>query len=140
MATIPKRVVVDNGTGGVLKYGRTDFTGQFNPAIETQYDLDDSANFVDGVPAYYHKVVGTLLQEMTAPEKAAVDVYRDAKETEQLRFIPVVAKVVPNLAALPVPPPQVGVIVGVQNIAGSRGIVISTGADYLVFVSDGTHP
>jgi hypothetical protein len=140
MATIPKRAVVDNGTGGVLKSGRSDFTGQFNPAIETQYDLLDIAEYVSGVPFYYHKVVGGMLIEMTPGEKSAVDTYRDSRKTEQLRFIPVVGKVVANLAALPVPPPQSGVIVGVQNIGGSRGFVLSTGTDYLVFVSDGTHP
>lgn len=140
MSTITKRAVVDNGTGGVLKSGRTDFAGQFNPALETQYDLLDTAQYVDGVPFYYHKVVGGLLVEMSAGEKAAVDTYRDTKQTEQLRFISVVGKVVPNLAALPVPPPQSGVIVGVLNIGGSRGFVMSTGSDYLVFVSDGIHP
>lgn len=140
MATIPKRAVTDNGTGSILRFGRTDFAGQFNPALETQHDLLDTAEFVPNVPPYYHKVVAGLIQEMTAGEKTAVDVYRDAKETEQLRFISVVGKVVPNLAALPVPPPKSGVIVGVQSIAGSRGFVISTGTDYLVFVSDGTHP
>lgn len=140
MATIPKRAVTDDATGSIIKYGRTDFTGQFNPAIETQHTLDDAAQWVPNVPTYYHKVVGILVQEMTPVEKAAVDVYREDKETALLKFPVVVTKVVPNLAALPVPPPKMGVIVGVQSIGGSRGFVISTGADYLVFVSDGTHP
>lgn len=140
MATIPKRCVTDNGTGSVIKFGRTDFAGQYNPAIETQHTLDDSALWVPGVPPWYHKVVGTLLEEMTPGEKAAVDVYRDLKKTEQLRFPVVITKIVPNLAALPVPPPKMGVLVGVANIAGSRGFVISTGSDYLVFVSSGTYP
>jgi hypothetical protein len=140
MALIPKRVVTDNGTGAVIKYGRTDFTGGFNPAIETQHTLDDTANFTVDVPNYYHKVVGTLLQEMTPAEKTAVDAYLDAKETALLKFPAVVQKIVPNLAALPVPPPKMGVIIGVTNISGSPGIAISTNVNYIVFQSDGVHP
>lgn len=137
---MPKICVTDNGTGGVIKYGRTDFTGTFNPAIETQHILDDLAQFVEGVPTYYHKVVANLLEEMTAPEKAAVDVYRENKELNELKFPAVVQKIVAVLGDLPVPPPKMGVIIGVQNIAGSPGIAISTNTNYIVFQSDGVHP
>lgn len=137
---MPKICVTDNGTGGVIKYGRTDFTGTFNPAIETQHILDDLAQFVEGVPTYYHKVVANLLEEMTAPEKAAVDTYRENKQLNELKFPTVVQKIVAVLGDLPVPPPKMGVIIGVQNIAGSPGIAISTNTNYIVFQSDGVHP
>lgn len=135
-----KYALTSNLTGSVRRYGVTDFTGTFNPADFTQYVLNDSTSFVSGVATYYHKVVAGDLVEMTAPEKAAVDDEIDARHVNELKYPSVVQKVVPNLAALPVPPPKMGVIVGVQNIGGSRGFVISTGVDYLVFVSDGTHP
>lgn len=140
MSTIPKRAVVHNTTGAIIKSGRTDFTGQFNPVDFTQYVLSDSAEFVEGVPYYYHKVVGADIVEMSAGEKTAVDVFLDAKKTEELRFITVVAKIVPNLAALPTPPPKAGVLVGVESIAGTPGFVISTNTNYIVFQSDGVHP
>lgn len=135
-----KYAVTSNLTGSVRKYGVTDFTGTFNPADFTQFVLNDSTSFVPGVATYYHKVIAGDLVEMTAPEKAAVDTEIDERHTAQLKYPAVVQKIVPNLAALPVPPPKMGVIVGVQSIAGSRGFVISTGVDYLVFVSDGTYP
>lgn len=140
MTTLPKQCVTDNATGMILRYGRTSFAGQFNPGTETLHTLDESAMFVSGVPPYHHKVVGTLVEEMTGPEKTAADSERENRRIANLKTGAQIKITVPNLAALPIPPPKIGVIIGVANIAGNPGIAISTASNYIVFVSSGVHP
>lgn len=135
-----KNVVTSNLTGAVYKYGYTDFTGQFNPADFTQITLDPTAQFVENVPKYYHKVVGLLLQEMTALEKAAVDTEREAYQDSKLAGAARIGKKFPNLAALPVPPPAAGLLVAIENVAGSWAFAFSTTTGYIVFTSDGVYP
>lgn len=138
--SLPKRVVTSNATGAVYRWGRTDFTGQFNPADYTQHPLDETATWVPGVPTYYHKVVGVILEEMTAPEKAAVDTERTEIERAKLKGAARIKLKVPALANLPVPPPERGYLVAVESIAGTPGFAVSTASKYIVFVSDGEYP
>lgn len=140
MATITKRVVTSNTTGAVYRWGRTDFTGQFDPADYTQVDLLEAAQWVPGVATYYHKVVAGLLEEMTVGEKAAVDTEREAISDAKLEGAATIGKKFANLAALPLPPPKAGLLVAIENIGGSWGFAYSTNTGYIVFVSDGVYP
>lgn len=135
-----KNVVTSNLTGAVYKYGFCDFTGEFNPADFTQITLDPTAQFVEGVPKYYHKVVAFLLQEMTVAEKAAVDVEREAYQDAKLEGAARIGKKFPNLAALPVPPPAPGLLVAIENVAGNWAFAYTTTTGYIVFTADGVYP
>lgn len=65
--------VTDNATGAVLKYGYTDFIGDYDPATQTIVALAEESLPVTGVPLYYQKIVSGLFVEMTDAEKEAVD-------------------------------------------------------------------
>lgn len=140
MSTIPKRVVTSNTTGAVYRSGRTDFTGQFDPGDYTQQDLLEAAQWVPGVETYYHKVVAGLLEEMTAPEKAAVDAERNDISDSKLEGAATIGKKYNQLSDLPVPPPKAGLLVAIENIGGSWGFAYSTTTGYIVFQSDGVYP
>lgn len=137
--TILKRVVYDNATGAIIKFGRTDFTGMYDTGTETMVVIDDASQWVEGVEVHHHKVAGNSVAEMNAAEKSAVDSYLEAKKLSTLNMRSSITRVVPNLAALPTPPPNSGVFVGVNDIGGSPGFVVSRNTDYMVFVSTGIH-
>jgi len=140
MADITKRVVTSNATGAVVKWGRTDFTGQFDPADFTQHDLNDSAHWIPGVLKYNHKVVTGELVEMTTLEKAAADTEHQEIADDKLEGAAKIGKKFPNLAALPMPPPGAGYIVAIENVGGSWGLAYSTPTGYIIFQADGTYP
>lgn len=137
---ILKRAVTSNATGAVHKYGRTDFAGQFDPGSFTQLDLVDGAHLVDGLPLYHHKVVAADLVEMTGPEKAAADAEHEAELVERLAGAARVTLKVASPAALPVPPPGPGYLVGIENVSGSPALAISTATGYIIFLASGTYP
>lgn len=135
----PKRVVTSNATGAVIKYGRTDFTGQFDAGAYTQYTLNEDAHFFAGIEIYHHKVVSAELVEMTAGEKTAATAEHEALLLARLQGCARITIKVPNLAALPGPPPAAGYIVAVEDISGTPGIVVSTATNYQVFLRDGAY-
>jgi hypothetical protein len=65
--------VTDNATGAVIKWGFTDFVGDYDAATQSVVALNDGAVPVEGVPLYYQKVVTGDFVEMSAAEKSAVD-------------------------------------------------------------------
>lgn len=138
--TIPKRAVTSNTTGAVYRYGRTDFTGQFNPADYSQQNLNDSAQWTPNVPPYYHKVVAGDLVEMNATEKQAVDTEREVLDDEKLKGAARIGRKYPDLISLPVPPPGPGLLVAIENVGGSWALAYSTASGYIVFQASGTYP
>jgi len=133
-----KRVVTSNTTGGVYKYGRSDFTGQFNPAVFTQFVLADEAQFVNGIKPYYHKIVAGLLVEMTPAEKLAVDTERESIAQSKLEGALRITRQFPNVAALPIPPPGPGYVVAVANMGGTHGLAYSTNGGWSLYQQTGS--
>lgn len=135
---ISKRAVTSNTTGAVHKYGRADFTGTFDAGDYTQYTLNESAEFVQDVPPYYHKVVAGDLIEMSAGEKAAVDTELEEIAQELYKGSARVTVQFPNETALPSPTGGKGFIVGVADIDSSGpGLAISTDSNWYLFKNDG---
>lgn len=135
---ITRRAVTSNSTGGVYKYGRSDFTGTFDPADYTQFDLNDATAFTAGIPPYYHKVVSGDLVEMSVAEKLAVDSELETIAQEQYKGSAQVTVQFPTEAALPSPTGGKGYIVGVANIGGTGpGLAISTNNNWYLFHNDG---
>lgn len=71
-----RAAVIDTALTYVKRHGYCDFSadGSFDPGTETQETLTTDDNAPDGVPLYYLKVSAGVMVEMTAPEKAAIDV------------------------------------------------------------------
>jgi hypothetical protein len=71
-----KNAITSAALGYLKRWGFCDFTGDgsFDPGTEIQQAINDEASPPSGVPNYYVKVAAGLLVEMTAPEKAAIDV------------------------------------------------------------------
>jgi hypothetical protein len=133
-----KRAVTSNSSGGVYRYGRSDFTGQFNPAVFTQFVLADEAQFVNGIKSYYHKVVAGLLLEMTPAEKTAVDAERESIAQSKLDGAVRITRQFPNVAALPIPPPGPGYVVAVANMGGTRGLAYSINGGWSLYQQTGS--
>jgi hypothetical protein len=138
MPSISKRAVVSILTGAVYIYGRSDFTGQFNPSTHTQKNLSDLAVFALGIETYYHKVVGELLLEMTIAEKTAVDTERESIAQSKLDGALRIIRQFPNIAALPNPPPGPGYVVAVANVGGARGLAYSTNTGWSLYQQTGS--
>lgn len=135
---ITRRAVTSNTTGGVYKYGRSDFSGTFDAGDYTQYDLNDTTAFTAGVPPYYHKVVAGDLVEMDAGEKAAVDTELELIAQQLYQGSAQITVQFPTEAALPSPTGGKGYIVGVANIGGTGpGLAISTNNNWYLFHNDG---
>lgn len=132
--------VTSNTTGGVYQIGYTDFTGTFDPADFTQVVLDATTSLIEGLDIHYHKVVGGFLQEMSVAEKAAVDVELKAISDAKLENAARIGKKFANLAALPVPPPEAGLLVAIEDVGGVWAFAYSTNTGYIVFTSDGVYP
>lgn len=137
---LPRRAVTSNTTGSIYRYGRTDFSGQFDPGDFTQVAVNDGTSFVEGVPPYYHKVVAGNVVEMSPAEKAAVDTERETESDSKLTGAARIGKKFVNLSDLPVPPPMAGLLTAIENVGGSWGFAYSTPTGYIVFQSDGTYP
>jgi len=137
---MPKRVVTSLATGAVYKWGiDADFTGTFNPATHQQVDLLDEAQFIAGLPKYYHKVTAGLLVEMSAGEKAAALAEWEAWLAGLYNGSPQIKASFPTEAALPIPPGDRGYIVTVANIGGTgRGLALSTNTGWILFKQSGT--
>ena len=135
--SIQKRVVISNATGSVQKYGRTNFSGQFNPTKFSQLELLDTASFLVNLIIQYHKVVAGLLYEMTAAEKTAVDAEQEIMGREKLEGALRITRQFPNVASLPIPPPGPGYIVAVASMNGSRGLAYSTNIGWSLYQQTG---
>ncbi len=132
------KAVIHTATGAVLRYGYCDFStdGTFDPATQTQVDVTEGSVPLANIPLYYNKIVGGLFVEMSAAQKAAVDAARAAEKTAALDGAVRVERVVNSLAALPIPPPAAGLLVGVIT-AGQMGLAISGTDRWFLFAVDG---
>jgi len=135
-----KRVVTSLTTGAVYKWGiEADFTGTFNPLIYQQVDLLDTAQFIAGLPKYYHKVDAGLLVEMSVAEKSVALVEWEAYWSALYNGSPQIKASFPTETDLPMPPGDRGYVVTVGNIGGTgRGLAMSTNTGWILFKQSGS--
>jgi len=83
------------------------------------------------------KVVGDLVVDMTPTEQAAVDAWLDDWDAANLPNAQIVSRTVATTADLPLPPPRMGLFVGVADTgSGVVGLAISGAARWYVFNRD----
>jgi len=132
---MPNAIVVD-ATGEVRAFGYVDFT-EVLEAGQSQVVLADGAAPPSSTPLHHLKVVGGLLVEASAAEKAAADIVNTARAEDAAQGAVRIDLVVNNTARLPLPPPATGLLVGVRDGgAGVPALAISANNRWFIFDSD----
>lgn len=122
--------VVNTALGFVLRCGECDFTAGTGETVEALTSLARPAN----VPLYHLGVTAGELVELGAAEKAAVDAYLLAEGNAECWGVCALARVYSNAAALPLPPPKSGLVVGLDDSgSGQPGLALSTATQWAVF-------
>jgi hypothetical protein len=127
--------------GYIASYGFVDFTGELG-ADFVQVGLQPDTQPPDGVPLRHVKLDGNpgIFTEMTAAEKAAVDASPPFAARLASKTANVLRRVVPNLAALPNPPPAPGLLVAVRDAGGAPALAVSGPSNWAIFRATGTFP
>jgi len=139
MAT--RKAKVHASLGYVTSHGFVDFAGELDTEF-VQVDLNADTQPPAGVPLRHVKVVGNpgTFTEMTAAEKSAVDASPAVVARLASQASNVLRRVVPNLAALPNPPPAPGLLVAVRDAGGAPALAISGPSNWAIFRATGTFP
>jgi hypothetical protein len=139
MAT--RRAKVHASLGYFASHGFVDFASELGTDF-VQVELNPDTQPPPGVPLRHVKVVGSpgTFTEMTAVEKTAVDASPALAARLASKTSNVLRRVVPNLAALPNPPPAPGLLVGVRDAGGAPAIAISGPSNWAIFRASGTFP
>ena len=125
--------VIDNTIGYVKRWGYSDFSSTLQTG-ETQVALNEGASLAVE-PFYYNKVVAGEFVELSQSEKDAVDAAHEAEDTAELKGAVRIERVVSSAAALPLPPPAPGLLVGVVT-ATQIGLAISGSDRWFLFAVD----
>ncbi len=131
--------VIKSSTRQVLRHGYTDHvaSGDIDLATEEQAEVTGQPIPLQGIPIEHQTIVAGQFSELTAPQKTAVQVARDIEDEASARGAVSVKRVVADTTKLPLPPPEVGLLVGVVDGGGGvPALAISSATKWAIFDSD----
>lgn len=125
--------VIDDALSYVKRCGACSFTPGSGETVVPLNSLDRP----EGVPLYHLTVTAGDLVELGAAEKAAVDAALAALAAAMCEHAARVDRSYANAAALPLPPPEAGLVVVVDDTgSGDAGLALSGASSWFVFVAD----